>query len=255
VYILDPFQTSFVSSKTGFGVFVPREVTVTEVDLVLSNWGSNLLASVVVYCNCPTYRFNVSITLPFTVTSGLAQWPWPLNPPPSRWQLADDGRGTGESSVVYDLIQVNGTGYFQTSFPVAPYYLTSIRGLDSIFIQLDAPITATQSFMNYLGYLNVTLANLTSIKVYVTVPVSATQIQAFPETGSRTILPQNLTGNTIVDSMEWDLTQRKTVTLSYVDGNVAGGYQATLIVGSIILGAGVSEFLDYVMKGDWNHKG
>ena len=247
-YILDPFQTNFTPSKTGFGIFVPKGITVSEADLILKNWGTPLV-SVIVYCNCPSYRFNVSIVLPFTVTSGLATWPWSLNPPPTRWDLANDGRGMSESSVLYNSVQVNGTGYFQTSFVVRPYYLTSNRGFDSIFIQLNPDWSLSPDFMKQL---NVTNAHLDSIKVYVTVPASARQIQAFPETGSRTILPQSLTGNAVVDSMEWDLTQRKTVYLSYVDANVAWCYESALIVGSIMLGAAVSEYIDYLIRRLWN---
>jgi hypothetical protein len=68
-YVSDPFQTNLIPSKQGFAVFVPLGVTVPEVDLVLKNWGDPLV-SVLVYCNCPKYAFNVIIVLPFTVTSG-----------------------------------------------------------------------------------------------------------------------------------------------------------------------------------------
>jgi hypothetical protein len=242
-YVLDPFQTNLIPSKQGFALFVPRGLAVSEVDLVLKNWGDPLV-SVLVYCNCPNYAFNAIIVLPFTVTNGFAKWPWPLNPAPSRWQLADDGRGSEESSILYNSVQMNKSfSYFQTSFPVTRDYLTSKRGIQSIFIQLDTGFDM-RYIANLSQSLNVTNINLDSIKVYVTVPASAREISAFPETFSRKPLPQRLTGNTVVDSIEWVLTQRKTVSLSYVDGDIADPYETILIVGSIILGAGVSQYLE-----------
>jgi hypothetical protein len=65
-------------------------------DLVLKNWG-DLLVSVLAYCNCPSFAFNAILVLSFTVTNGLAEWPWPLNPAPLRWQLSDNGRESEEN--------------------------------------------------------------------------------------------------------------------------------------------------------------
>jgi hypothetical protein len=245
-YYLDPFQTNLIPSRQGFALFVPEALTVSEVDLVLKNWGEPLV-SVIVFCNCPNDAFNVIIVLPFTITSGLAEWPWPLNPAPSRWQLADDGRGSKESSIVYNSVQMNKSfNFFQTSFPVTRDYLTSKRGVQSIFIQLDTGWDVSK-VGNLSQSLNVTNINLNSIKVYVTVPASAREISAFPETSSRKPLPQYLTGNTVVDSIEWDLTQRKTVTLSYVDDAEQSMYEGALIIGSLLLGAGVSGIGDWVI--------
>jgi hypothetical protein len=246
IYIFDPLQTKLIPSDQGFAIYVSTNVNVTAVQLALRNWGDQPLVSVLVWCECPKDPFNVMMILPFTVTSGYAPWPWPLIPSPGVWHFVNDGNAT---SIVYNSTQVNASyGFFQTSFPVRNYYLTSRRGIETLQIQLNTGVGGTPTFEKLFNQLGVGFVTLHSISVYITIPASARDLQAFPETSSRKPLPKSLTGNTIVDSIQWDLTERATITLSYVDDDVAGSYEAVLIIGSIVLGAGVSEGLDLLMK-------
>jgi hypothetical protein len=141
--------------------------------------------------------------------------------------------------------------YFQTSLAVAKDhdYLTSIRGIETMVLQLDNGVLWTNSFANFAGKLGVDSVSIPSLSVYVVLPASARDIQSFPETSQRKPLPYYLTSNATVDSIEWDLAGPTTITLSYVDDTVAGQFELYLVVGSILLGAAISEGLDLAIKG------
>ena len=81
------------------------------------------------------------------------------------------------------------------------------------------------------------------IDVYLTVPMSATNIQFFPpaEIG----YSNRLYDNTTLNSVKWNMTQRSQVTLFYIDEAEQSTYQFSVIIGSILLGAAIPGVADW----------
>jgi len=84
-----------------------------------------------------------------------------------------------------------------------------------------------------------------SMEVYITVPNSAENLQAFPEPNSRTPFFRR-SDNQTINSIQWVLKERKTITLSYVDQQTTSLYEFSVLLGGLLLGTGVSGFLNWL---------
>ena len=84
-----------------------------------------------------------------------------------------------------------------------------------------------------------------SMEVYIAVPISAENLQAFPEPSSRTPFFRR-SDNQTINSIQWVLNGRKTITLSYMDRQITSLYEFSLIFGGLLLGTGVSGILNFL---------
>lgn len=82
------------------------------------------------------------------------------------------------------------------------------------------------------------------IELYVAIPFSATNVQAFPEFNSKTPYLR-YPDNESLNSIYWSLTGRQTITLSYEDSTVVAVFNVILIVGFLCVGVLPSSVLDW----------
>ena len=186
--------------------------------------------------------FNIVVALPFTIQA--FYWVPYYSPKIENWSY----NNTNVTDVVADAVIVrfsgNSTkgfdGYFLGEFIVAKTYANSHRGSYTIVLPLDAG-TDSQYFPNLdslerrSGVSCCTLPD--EIVVSLTFPRSAVNIQLFPpgKVGSSPS-PDNMT----MYYAEWEMTQRAQVTLSYTDEAEQSTYEGRVIMGSLLLGAGIS---------------
>jgi hypothetical protein len=237
-------QAEAIASDNGLSVYASGDVNVTNVAIAVNLNTTTPLLGLTIWCSCKSHIFNILTTLPFHVTAGFARWPWNVTPTPTPWSFTYVGRA---ASIVYSQIVVDqDNALFQAIFPVDPLYLSSDRGSRTVVIQLARPVGGTKEYQQLINRLGVRWESLPTIDVYVDLPGSSTNIQAFPETSTRDLLPTSLAGNNSIDSISWHLTDRQTITVSYLDETKAGYYEMYLAVGSLIAGADISIAIEYL---------
>jgi hypothetical protein len=159
------------------------------------------------------------------------------------------------ASVVYSMISNDTTktqgGVFYVRFYVAKTFEASKRGVSTVVLPLELGVGGTDfpavdELERKLG-IGFYSPPAQTFDVYVGLPLSADQIQGFPEPTSRTPYANfyNPKGG---NSVHWTLTQRQTVTLSYVDRETISYYDASVIIGSLALGTALSGVLDWLKE-------
>ncbi len=239
-------QTKLMSSQNGLGVYASGDMKVNAMALALDVNETPPLLGLTIWCHCQNNPYNVMVTLPFRITSGNATWPWTLMPSPRNWSYNETGNA---ASIVYAAVSVDQSyGFFQAVFSLDRTFLESVRGVETIVLQLARPVGGTDAFNQLFSRLKVGFETVPIIDVYVDLPGSSRDIQAFPDTSTRDLLPPELAGNNTVDTIAWHLSERQTITLSFVDENVASRYDTWLVVGSIVAGADISILIGYLRK-------
>jgi hypothetical protein len=193
-------------------------------------------------------EFSIVAVLPFTIEAyNYVPYYWPKI---ESWKAINTNvRGVVASAVSIGFsgnLTKYSVGYFYGEFIVAKTYASSHRGSYTIVLPLDRGIDGPYfpgliSFAWGSGVSCCTLAD--EVGVYLTLPMSAVAIEPFPP--ARVGFFNRLSDNMTLKSVEWDLTQVTQVTLSYVDETEQSTYEGSIIMGSLLLGGGISGI------GDW----
>jgi hypothetical protein len=166
------------------------------------------------------------------------------------WRLVASSAGTVATAIYAKLSNDSLTMFspdIYLELRVARTFEASRRGFQTIVLPFETGVGGddfpeVEQLRRQLQVSFVT-PPIASMEVYIAVPVSAQNLQAFPETSSRAPFvryPDNQT----INSIHWTLNERKTITLSYVDQQIASLYEFSIILGGILLGTGVSGILN-----------
>jgi hypothetical protein len=136
-------------------------------------------------------------------------------------------------------------GQFHGEFIADRTYVNFRRGTYIIVLPLNVGIGSVyfprlESFSRESGVFCCTLP--TEIDVYLTFPESAVNIQPFPY--ATLGLFSRPYDNATMNSAEWTITERTQLTLSYVDQTEQSYYEISVILGSLLVGAGISGIAD-----------
>jgi hypothetical protein len=241
-----PLDLHQFTASQGFDILASTRVHITRIFVTLMTTTSPpLLWLSVFWDQKPTIPFNLMMDLPLHLIEQHTEPPF-STVPPSKWNITYDGP---VSSIISTAIENDTGAIYNLAFTVEKTYLTSKRGIEMITLLFQNPVGGTPPFETLRKELQVSPLNFDRMEVFVVLPISVRDVQAFPETSSRTSYPpiQGWT-NYSYDTIEWDFTQRRTVVLSFVDEDVASPYEFCLIFGSILFSAGVSAGLDYWRK-------
>jgi hypothetical protein len=134
-------------------------------------------------------------------------------------------------------------------FRVERTFEASRRGIQTIVLPLEAGVGGDDfpeiehlQRQLQVGFVTPPVA---SMEVYIGIPISAQNLQAFPEPNSRTPFFRR-SDNQTINSIQWVLSERKTITLSYVDQQTTSLYEFSVLLGGLLLGTGVSGFLNWL---------
>jgi hypothetical protein len=251
-YYLAASPNQIAAPKQGFGGAMSKAVQLDTLILTLDTQESPVRLSLQVFFHLkyipveergPAY---VMFVLPFrikTVYVGgfVDKWVTVANSKP--WV----------ASIVYtqisnDSVTLNSTSRFG-QFGVDTTFESSQRGIFTIVLPFESGVGGSDFPEVYDIESRLKVGFVTppaqSIQVYVTLPPSAENVQAFPEPTSRSPYvrrPSNQTANSIY----WVLSQRESVTVSYDDSIVRFRYDSMGILGSLFLGVGASGILDWL---------
>ena len=132
-------------------------------------------------------------------------------------------------------------------FRVERTFEASSRGIQTIVLPLEAGVGGPDfpEIEHLQRQLQVGFVTppVESMEVYIGIPISAQNLQAFPESSSRAPFFRR-SDNQTINSIRWVLNDRKTITLSYVDRQIATFYEFSIIFGGLLLGTGVSGILN-----------
>ncbi len=250
-YITAP-ETQITSPIDGFAIATNQTtIRLTEFDLGLDvNSGQLSLSGYWLYVNAARdfgRDFNITVVLPFRIQAYLSSFFYVPNI--TNWKAVN----TNFTNVAASAVSVNFSGnytknpqkYFYAQFIVADTYANSRRGSYQIVLPLDAGVdgpnfpSLTSLLWNesVTGY---TLANETN--VYITFPKAAVNIQTFPQAKF------GVNGANTLDFVEWTMTQRTQVNLYYVDQDEQLSFEISVIIGSLLLGSGISGIADWLKE-------
>lgn len=194
-------------------------------------------------------EFSLVVALPFTIQA-FNYVPY-YSPKIENWNAVN----TNVTDVVACAVSVSFSGnttkypegYFYGEFIVAKTYANSHRGSYTIVLPLDAGIDGLyfpglSSLESRSGVSCCTLPD--EIDVTLTFPKSAVNVQPFPP--ARVGFFRRWSDNMTMYSVEWEMTQRTQVTLSYVDEAEQSTYEISVIMGSLLLGAAMSGVADWL---------
>jgi len=154
---------------------------------------------------------------------------------PSYWNYTLLEGGASVSYATYTNSSL-ARGDFNIGFYISRTYMAAYRGITTIFLPLET-LVGGETVGDLQSKLKVSLFDPPQMTVYITLPLSADNVQAFPETSSRT--PYVREGSAM-NSIKWNLTGRKSISLSYIDRDAASFYEFVLLLGGLLLGTGVS---------------
>ncbi len=251
-YYLTAPETQITSPIDGFAIATNQTmIHLTEFDLGLDvNSGQLSLFGYWQYVNATRdfgRDFNITVVLPFTIQAYLSS---PLYAPNiTNWKYIN----TNITNVAASAVSANFSGkdtktllkYFDAQFIVANTYANSRRGSYQIVLPLDAG-TDGPNFPNLTAFLwnesdtCCTLAN--EIYVYFTFPKAAVNIQTFPQA------KLGVNDANTLDFVQWNMTQRTQVSLYYVDQDKESTFEISVIIGSLLLGSGISGIADWLKE-------
>lgn len=144
-------------------------------------------------------------------------------------------------------------GHFYSEFIIAKTYVNSHRGSYTIVLPLSAGIDGAyfpnlESFERESGVTCCT--SPTETDVYLIFPESAVDLQPFPP--AKVGFFSRYYDNATLNSVEWNMTDRTQVVLSYVDLTEQSAYEVSVILGSLLLGAGISGIADWLKEHSTN---
>ena len=186
--------------------------------------------------------FSIVIVLPFHI---LAKNTIPYYTPKiDDWKAINTNATDIAASAVSAKFLVNSTRFhktFSAEFIVTKTYADSHRGIYKVALPLDAGIDGMyfpnlQPFEKESGVY--CCQESAETDVYLIIPESATNIQSFPS--AKLTIFSRYYDNATLNSVEWTLTQRTQVSVSYVDESEQFTYEISAILGSLLLGAGIS---------------
>jgi len=192
--------------------------------------------------------FNIVIVLPFTIET---KQPSSLYTPSiDNWKWVNTNITNVAASAVSAHFSGNDTKYsefeFYGEFVVANTYANSHRGSYTIVLPLNAPVGGLlfPALSPFIWAANATCCTLASeTDVYVTFPRSAVNIQFFPAA----TMGVSSTDPTL-DFVQWNMTERAQAYLYFVDQNESSSYEISVILGSLLLGSGLSGFADWLSE-------
>ncbi len=192
-------------------------------------------------------QFNILVILPFTIQANLSS---PQTTPAiANWKTVNTNITNVAASAVSAYFSGSytkfRTGYFRADFIVAKTYANSYKGSYAIVLPLDlgldgqyfpelVPLEWNENVTHY------TMADETN--VIITFPSSAGNIQTFPPAKLRTNPPYD--SENALDSVDWNMTARTEVSLYYVNQDEQSRFEFAVVVGSILVGAGISGIAD-----------
>jgi hypothetical protein len=191
--------------------------------------------------------FNITVVLPFIIQSYLNSSSY--TPSITNWKAIN----TNVTNVAASAVSVSFSGrytksipgYFYAQFTVANTYANSRRGSYQILLPLDAGIDGP-NFPNLTPFLwseSVTCCTLADeTYVSVTFPKAAVNIQTFPQA------KLGVNAANTLDFVEWNMTQRTQVSLYYVDQDEQSTFEISVIIGSLLLGSGISGIADWLKE-------
>jgi hypothetical protein len=189
--------------------------------------------------------FNLVFVLPFIIEAYYNSSFY--TPKLKNWNVVN----TNVTGVVASAVSVNftkkdllpNTGYFFAEFLVAHTYTNSHRGSYQILLPLDSPLDGPYfpALIPYVWKENVTgytLADNNSVDI--TFPRDAANIQPFPQA------KVGVTEDNTRDLVEWIFTQRTQLNLYYVNQDEQSTFEVYVILGSLLLGSGISGIADWL---------
>jgi hypothetical protein len=248
-YVTAP-ETQITSRVNGFAIATNETLTLLrEFDLTLDvKSGFLYLHAYWQYVN--TTRdigrpFNIVVVLPFILRSYVNS---SLYPPSIRnWNLIN----TNITNVAASALSASFTGKYTNAsqgdlygnFFVANTYANSRRGSYRIVLPLDAGIDgpdfpSLSSLMWNESVICCTLADETN--VVVTFPKTAVNIQTFPQANF------GVNSADTLDLVRWTFTQRAQASLYFVDQDEQSTFEISVIIGSLLLGAGISGIAEWL---------
>jgi hypothetical protein len=134
-------------------------------------------------------------------------------------------------------------------FRVARTFEASRRGIQTIVLPLDVGVGGDDfpevDHLRDQMQVGFVTPPVQSMEVYIGIPISAQNPEAFPEPNSRKPFFRR-SDNQTINSIQWILNGSKTITLSYVDEQTSSFYEFSIIFGGILLGTGVSGILNWL---------
>jgi hypothetical protein len=250
-YITAP-ETQITSPIDGFAIATNQTmIRLTEFDLGLNaDSGQLTLFGYWQYVNTTKdfgRDFNITVMLPFIIEEYLYSPSY--TPSIANWKIIN----TNVTNVAASAVSANFSGnytkslsrYFYAQFIVANTYANSRRGSYQIVLPLDAG-TDGPNFPNLTSFLwnesdsCCTVAN--EIFVYITFPKAAVNIQTFPQAKF------GVNDANTLYFVQWNMTQRTQVSLYYVDQDQQSYFEISVIIGSLLLGAGISGIADWLKE-------
>jgi hypothetical protein len=198
--------------------------------------------------------FNIVVVLPFLVqTYHSVQF---FAPSIDNWRVMNTNATDVAASAVSGkfLNNLKESGFFYSEWVVAKTYVNAYRGSYTIVLPLDAGIDGAyfpnlRSFEHEAAVFCCT--SLTETDVYLIFPESAIAIQPFPS--AKVGFFSRYYDNATLHSVEWVMKDQTQVTLSFVDQNQQSFYEVNVILGSLLVGAGISGFADCLKERSANH--
>jgi hypothetical protein len=247
-YILAP-PIEIAPPQEGFGTAMSNAVNVDTLQLELDTQQSNpdLHVEIIIHLSYvppneqkPAY---VMLVLPFRVNSVTL-----LNS--QRWNVINASKVVATmiyTEVSNDSLHLNSTA-FSVELHVDRTFEFSQRDIYRILLPFGSLTGLSEYFpevdqvTEQLG-IGIRSPPAKLMNIYVTLPWSAENVQAFPD--PTTVTPYYV-GNRTQVSVEWVLTEAQAITLSYNDSFLRWNYETRAILGSLFVGVGASGGLDWV---------
>jgi hypothetical protein len=245
-------SSRIAAPKQGFGVAMSKAVHLDRIILILDTQENPAQFIVETFFHLtyvppeehgPAY---VMFILPFRINRVYVGGYW------DKWAVIGNSKPWVASAVYAqvsnDSVTLNSTTRYG-QFGVDRTFQSSQRGIFTMVLPFETGVGGPDfpEVDKLQTQLRVTFISTPAdqMEVYVTLPPSAENVQAFPEPTSRSPYVRR-TDNQTANSVHWVLNQRQTVTVSFDDSNIRLQFDAMAILGSLFLGVGASGILDYL---------
>ncbi len=195
--------------------------------------------------HAPAY---ILFVLPFRVEGEIMQSRY-TSPNAKYWKIVPDSNGVAATAVYVEVSNDSLTmlsSLFYGEFKLSKTFENSRQGIYTISIPMEhyvggGDFPEVSTLQQELG---VAFASLPADdwELWITLPTFPENVEAFPDPTNRNPYPSP--DNRTLNSVHWVLTEKKSITLSYVDEEESSVYSASIIVGAIALGVAASGFLE-----------
>jgi len=258
---LFPATTEIAAPRQGFGGAMSNNVKLDQLTIGLDPLQAQPRLYISGECFVSRYRDSpapayLMFVFPFLIEKLWAQSSYSshdLNPLP--WEVINDHNAS--ASLIYIELSndsiISGTAFFEfyLEFGIARTFDASSRGAHTIVLPFETGVGGSHfpdvdkvQRQLQVGFVT---PPVVTMDVYVSIPESAVNVQTYPEATSRSPFVR-FTDNRTLNSVSWQLSERKTIIVSFVNRQESIVYDSSAIIGSLMVGVALSVVPEWLKE-------